>query len=140
MSRWSARMGPGWRSLRRADWPDWVRRLFPERGAAKSGPDVIHFNNAERRIIVGDVAPNPSSRVEVRPGTGHGPGAAKRTGPGSETTRAGDDGTRPHIEKTMEDAQRVRAALPKDMSDYRVFAQEWYWENGGYLSRLIPVR
>jgi hypothetical protein len=30
--------------------------------------------------------------------------------------------------------------LPADLRDYQIFAQEWYWEHGQALSRLIPIK
>lgn len=134
VARWAERLGPSWTVTTRAEWPPWLRRVFP-----RGGPDMIAINAQRRQIIVGDIAPNPRSRVDVRPGTGAGPPARQRGGPGSETTRAGDEGTRLHIEKTIEDAQRVARNLPENLRNYRVFAQEWYWEHGEGVSRRIPI-
>jgi hypothetical protein len=131
---WARRLGDRWQVLTRDGWPAWLRRRFPS-----GGPDMVAINRAEQRIIVGDVAPSAASRVDVRPGTGRGaPASARRPGE-SAVVRAGDEGTMGHIEKTLDDARRVADGLPAEMRDFQVFAQEYYWEAGQRLSRLIQV-
>lgn len=137
VARWAQHLGPSWQVMRRADWPPWMRRLFPGR----SGPDMIAVNTSQKRIIVGDIAPSPRSRVDVRGGVpGEGPPARLRRRSEAEMTRAGDEGTRMHIEKTIEDAEKLARNLRDEVSDFKVFAQEWYWEFGEGMSRLIQVR
>jgi hypothetical protein len=134
VAEWARRLGPDWQVMTRAQWPVWLRRRFP-----RGGPDMVAINNAERRILVGDVAPSAASRVDVRPGMGRGaPAGARRAGE-RDLVRAGDEGTMTHMEKTLDDARRVAAGLPAELRGFRVFAQEYYWEAGRRLSRLIPV-
>jgi hypothetical protein len=140
VERWAARLGPEWKVMHSTAREPWINKLFPPRFGKPTGPDMVAVNRTKRQVMVGDVAPNPRSRVDVRAGTGAGPPARERGGVGAEVTRAGDEGTRPHIEKTLEDAQRIAGNLPADLRDYQIFAQEWYWEHGQALSRLIPIK
>jgi hypothetical protein len=131
---WARRLGDRWRVLTREAWPPWLRRRFP-----RGGPDMVAISDAERRIIVGDIAPSAASRVDVRPGMGLGAPASTRRASESALVRAGDEGTMAHMDKTMDDARRVLAGLPENMRDYEVFAQEYYWAGEELLSRLIRV-
>jgi Domain of unknown function (DUF4157) len=112
---WGRQLGTNFEVIPRQQFPAWLARIF--RGQQR--PDMVAINQSQRTIIVGDVTSAPGTTVPER--------FARQE-------------TRLHIEKTIEDAQRLRDNLPPEFREFRVFAQEWYWQLGGQRSRLIPIR
>ncbi len=114
IAAWTKELGPNFKVIHRTRFPKWLRKIFPGQGR----PDMIAINRTEKLIIVGDVTSNPGTTVA-------------RQYARQETIL--------HIEKTIEYAERLAGRLPPEFKNYRVVAQERYWELGGKLSRRIPA-
>jgi Domain of unknown function (DUF4157) len=132
VSAWARRLGANWEAMEtREAWPAWLRKRFPQ-----GGPDMVAFNAKEGKILVGDIAPNASSLVDVRPGMGRGAPAGSRSAAEQAVVRAGDDGKMLHIEKTIDDARRIAADLPEELKNYQVIAQEFHYETGQFTKQI----
>lgn len=121
LESWAARLGRSYELIRNADFPAWLRRIFPGRGAARLGPDMVAINRRTRTIIVGDVTTRPGTMVPM-------------------TWRFARQQEAMHIERTVEYARMVASRLPEEFRGFRIFAQERYWQAGQRYSRRIPVR
>jgi Domain of unknown function (DUF4157) len=104
---------------------DWLAKAFSDRRAR---PDLVAVNRTKRHVLVGDVTAGPWSQAALKPGDVQ----KLPRNIGAETE------TKPHLEKTVENARQAHKQLPEELRGFSVTAQDRWWKEGK-LSREITI-
>lgn len=89
------------------DQVEWLNKAFPDKRAR---PDLVAINTSKKKILIGDITAGPWSQAKLKPGD-------IRKLPHDI---GGEVETKPHLEKTVENARQAYRNLPDDMKDFQV--------------------
>jgi hypothetical protein len=128
------------------NFPEWVQKVFPktsEKKSPRSAPEVVAYAPKRNQWLVEDFAAGPWTQAKMKPGDPRRlpqeppEGLYRGMGKRAKVIQPPEQQIA-HLEKTIDDAQRLARNLPPQYKDAGVSARDRYYKHG--VSREVNVK